>query len=410
MTSSLTGSAPPLLKKEVKLSESPCDTDTDDDSSKQLPIKSVCSIDSESLSSQLSSSPILSPPNHSGGWPQLQGKPARLHLPKHLSSGENLVISSPNDKVFTQYLPRWVVSHVSRLDPESSVDTFLAEVSASAMCIDIVGFTALTGLLGTSGNAEGADNISQVLNTYFGKVLEVIESFSGDVIQFSGDAIMVLFSNQGCLEQDTIVCIKCAQSISHSLGTSSVSLFGKCVDISLKIGISSGPVSLVVSGGHRGKFIPVVAGKAWANAGVICNECPAGHIAIHGSVAIKISKKKGVFSSTCHGGRIETQSKQLLVVSPPFASVMPPTWNFDLPQLGSEQKQLLKNFIPKNILKGTRNELRSVVTVFVKFCGMEAFPLDSDSLNHYSITVQRLAHRYVGYLNKLLYDDKECFL
>ena len=396
------------LQKEIRMDgESEGSTTTNGQS---LPIGSMESTDSESLS-QAISSPMRSSPGGGPGWPPLIAsirKPARLNLPKHVSSGENLIgAASPNDKSYCHYIPRWVIHNVITQDTsQDSVEALSQECQAAVMCIDIVGFTALTGLLGTSGNAEGAENISQVLNTYFGKVLEIIESFDGDVIQFSGDAIMALFAGKSGIEQKTLICVKCAQSISHTLGTTSVSLFGKCVDVSLKVGISSGSVSQIICGGHRNKFMAVVAGEAWADAAIICDECPAGHIAIHGSVAIKVSKKRGVLSSTCCGGKTEDSSKNLLIAAPPFSAVTLPTWRSETPNLSMEQKQQVKQFIPKNIIKGVRNELRSVVTVFIKFCDMEAFPVDVESLFTCSITVQRIAQRYVGYLNKLLYDDK----
>ena len=62
-----------------------------------------------------------------------------------------------------------------------------AEVRATVMFCDLVGFTSLTERLGPTG-------IVDVLNDWFSRMTEIIERRGGTVIQFQGDAILATFN------------------------------------------------------------------------------------------------------------------------------------------------------------------------------------------------------------------------
>lgn len=62
-----------------------------------------------------------------------------------------------------------------------------AEVRASVLFCDLVGFTSLTESLGPNG-------IVEVLNDWFSRMTEILERRGGAVIQFQGDAILATFN------------------------------------------------------------------------------------------------------------------------------------------------------------------------------------------------------------------------
>ena len=62
-----------------------------------------------------------------------------------------------------------------------------AEVRASVLFCDLVGFTSLTETLGPNG-------IVEVLNDWFSRMTEILERRGGTVIQFQGDAILATFN------------------------------------------------------------------------------------------------------------------------------------------------------------------------------------------------------------------------
>ena len=67
------------------------------------------------------------------------------------------------------------------------------EVDGTLAFFDVSGFTPLTERLATVGRA-GAEHINDVLNTVFTGLIDVVFKFGGDVLEFGGDAMVVLYS------------------------------------------------------------------------------------------------------------------------------------------------------------------------------------------------------------------------
>lgn len=62
----------------------------------------------------------------------------------------------------------------------------------SLMFTDMAGFTRLMEANAAFGRA-GAQNLLKVLNAYFAEMLEIISNSGGDLLEFTGDALLVLF-------------------------------------------------------------------------------------------------------------------------------------------------------------------------------------------------------------------------
>ncbi len=68
-----------------------------------------------------------------------------------------------------------------------------AEIEGTLAFFDISGFTKLTERLARLGRS-GAEHINDVLNTVFYGLINEVMRFEGDVLEFGGDAMVVLFS------------------------------------------------------------------------------------------------------------------------------------------------------------------------------------------------------------------------
>eukprot|EP00755_Sulcionema_specki_P029616 Sspe_Gene.18132::Locus_6491_Transcript_1_1_Confidence_1.000_Length_4104::g.18132::m.18132 len=341
-------------------------------------------------------------------------RPGNLSLPVNQSSCDTLILpptTPPGADRATSLMhlvPRWLLDHLAGFGERDELDATRMERSAAVLCIDLVGFTALTDNLSSSGSAEGADNISSVLNTFFAKVLDVIEQFDGDVIQFSGDAVMALFHTQKDVDTNSVLCLKCAQAIGASISSAKVTLLGQCVEVTLKLGIAAGDLSLMVCGGHRGKWQTLCGGVAWNQAAAACSICPPAHLVVHPSCT-HILKRRNVMDSSCYSSKktVDVDGGKGVMLAPPFAEVTRPPRRGGVPTLSDDAKQMLKTFLFKGVVKQHRNDVRNVVTVFIKFCDVSC-PSESNwiKLQHLSLTIQRLCHKYNGVCNKLLFDDK----
>ena len=71
-----------------------------------------------------------------------------------------------------------------------------SEVDGSLAFFDISGFTKLTERLARIGRS-GAEHINDVLNTVFQGLIDEVFRRGGDVLEFGGDAMVVLFTGEG---------------------------------------------------------------------------------------------------------------------------------------------------------------------------------------------------------------------
>src|SRR5688572_30757007 len=57
---------------------------------------------------------------------------------------------------------------------------------------DVSGFTAISEALGKSGRS-GTEELTNILNSYFGPMIDLIHAYGGIIGKFGGDAMTVLF-------------------------------------------------------------------------------------------------------------------------------------------------------------------------------------------------------------------------
>jgi class 3 adenylate cyclase/predicted ATPase len=90
----------------------------------------------------------------------------------------------------TAYLPREAVAAVWR-DPTPG-HTGGEFVDGSLLFADISGFTAMSERLSQIGR-EGAEEVTAIVNRYFGVMLGILRAHGGQLIKFGGDALLGLF-------------------------------------------------------------------------------------------------------------------------------------------------------------------------------------------------------------------------
>src|SRR5208282_2697313 len=91
----------------------------------------------------------------------------------------------------SSYLPAFQVRRVmARGGPpaESTAET----CQAVFLFVDVTGFTQLTEQLGQRGLA-GAEQLSNALNLYFGRLTDLVMARGGNILLFAGDAALALW-------------------------------------------------------------------------------------------------------------------------------------------------------------------------------------------------------------------------
>lgn len=88
----------------------------------------------------------------------------------------------------SSFLPNYIVENEEMLTRDSGQlrpGTFIFA--------DVSGFTALSETLQAKGGSEGVEILTQVINDYFARMLEIIAKSDGQLLKFAGDALLAFF-------------------------------------------------------------------------------------------------------------------------------------------------------------------------------------------------------------------------
>ena len=95
-------------------------------------------------------------------------------------------------------LSETLISYVARrisnrlvADPAPTTSPTAETFPTAVLFADISGFTVLTEQFAQRG-AAGAEELAQMLNGYFGQLIDLITDHGGEVIDFAGDALIAL--------------------------------------------------------------------------------------------------------------------------------------------------------------------------------------------------------------------------
>src|SRR4051812_9247254 len=169
---------------------------------------------------------------------------------------------------FASYVPAAAARHHAA-GAQSPDQPSRRQLRAALLFADISGFTALTERLAQRGPA-GVEELSRLLNTSFGQILDTIEAHGGDVVKFAGDALLAIWpvedeqirgtrdreqapgDGQADLAEATLRAAQCALAIHQRM----ISLYRLIAgaQLTLRIGIAAGDVATVRIGGVYGRW------------------------------------------------------------------------------------------------------------------------------------------------------------
>lgn len=168
-------------------------------------------------------------------------------------------MSTPLITTFTSYVPRLIRQRLAAV-PSPLTEPQFHTFSAAVLFADISGFTALTERLAEQGSV-GAEILTQELNSYFGRLISIIEDYGGDVVKFAGDALTAVWpSITNATESHTTATIQaaaCALTIQtdlHAYQTDSGD------SLTLRIGLGAGEVAMVHIGSIYGRWEYLITG------------------------------------------------------------------------------------------------------------------------------------------------------
>ncbi len=305
---------------------------------------------------------------------------------------------------WASFLPEFLAKHLQTRFQEPLTD-YEQRFPAVVLFADVSGFTAISEALGASGRA-GTEELTQVLNDYFGPMIALIRSYGGMIGRFGGDAMTVLFPYTPATHRKVArTAIQCAldmqrrmvayQAIKTSAGT---------FRLSMKAGLADGQVFTTVVGDPAYRLEYIIAGSALNRSAEAEHHATHGEVVIHQDVLdaagqVLLQRQHGAFAwvQALEGARPHAGQPPLLPYLPPTA--LDVVARFLHPSVAERLRQGQSPFL---------NEHRLVSVVFVRF---QEFDYDHDprvgaQLQEYFQQVMHIVRKYDGYLNKIDMGDK----
>jgi len=317
------------------------------------------------------------------------------------------------------HLPTYVVEHVQRT---AQVGVAQGEfVEGTLLFSDVSGFTAMSEKLSRIGR-EGAEEITSLINRYFSAMLGILKAHSGQLIQFGGDALLVLFLEPLSLEK----AVQAAWAMQRAMPefeqiTTSQGVF----PLQMKVGLHRGRFFAAQLGSAKrmlyglfGRDVNATAlAEAAASAGqVVLDETSLTRLTLSGAATVASERVSGYHVIT-------TLPASPLPVSTLAQGVAEPANDLEDVRVRLAQLEALTPHLPADLLTrlfshrkehDEEGEHRLVGILFANFRGLnqltdqlgsEQAALTVATLNHYFSAMEAIIRQFGGVVNKIdLYD------
>ena len=298
-------------------------------------------------------------------------------------------------KQYSAYVPRLVLKD---LHARNQGEEFESQFETALLFADISGFTALTERLAEQGPG-GMEQLTQILNAYFGRLIATIDSHGGDIIKFAGDAMLAVWpAMEGAKLAD---CQRAA--LQCGLAAHAALRDFKAPDgtkLALKIAVSAGQIRSYHLGGKLGRKEFTVTGPALTLAGDAGGECPPDGLVCHKSLWPLVADD---FDAEDIG-----EHSMLVTSSRTAANIAP----LEFPPVDDDVLAELKSYIPGAVHSRLSTgqgawlgELRRVSVLFINLPDMQ-IDTATEVAQNLMDALQRCLYRYEGSINKLSVDDK----
>jgi class 3 adenylate cyclase/tetratricopeptide (TPR) repeat protein len=315
--------------------------------------------------------------------------------------------------VLASYVPKLIQKRIAA-DPSPIDSPVSDDVRAAVLFADISGFTHLTEKLAMAGPA-GVETIANILNEYFGQLINIIRNYGGDVVKFAGDAVIAVWtivSDDGTTDsvsradqwQWTMRAAECALEIRERLSNYKV----ENENLYLKLAISTGSITTAHVGGVFNRWEFLLTGNPLVEVGIANNLAKADDILITPS-------SWRLIHNDCEADVVEFELKESIAQGGQLKRLNKPSSIFnnpEEPQIPDGAEGSLRPYIPGAIINrltaGQSSwiaELRRVTVLFINLPDIDQKTELSEAQNLARL-IQRSVYRYEGSINKINVDDK----
>jgi predicted ATPase/class 3 adenylate cyclase len=264
---------------------------------------------------------------------------------------------------------------------------------------DISGFTPLASRLAGRGPL-GTEELSRVLNGYFGGLIEIVAQHGGDPVQFAGDGLLAVWSpGDGELSTAALRATACGLAVNEALRADSLSIGG---GLSMHIAIAAGETLTMQVGDAQHRWYLLVGGKPLDDVGIALGVARAGDVVL-------TPETWSLIGGACSGDqvaggfwRVEAIREQPLLQrseAAPWPAARDP-----------ELERYLPEPVRTRMAAGQADwlaELRQVTVLFVNLIDLDhASPRALERVQACIAEAQPIFARYEGLIKELVVDDK----
>ncbi|GAB4431404.1 MAG: adenylate/guanylate cyclase domain-containing protein [Anaerolineae bacterium] len=293
------------------------------------------------------------------------------------------------------YIPPSVIREMlATPSPQPPAQPRADNLEAAVLFADVSGFTPLTEALARQG-AEGPEELTRLLNSYFERMIALIEDEGGEIVKFSGDAVTVLFpAGDETLGHATRRALQAAEAMQAAMVEfATLPTSAGPVALGMKIGIGAGEILVMRVGGVFNRWEYVIAGDP------LRQVAEAEHQAERGDVILS------------------PEAAALIWPQPlPPRPLARPDWSqIENP---AAVEAVLRAYVPGAVSGWLREGLqewlavlRPMSVLFIGVGGLNYSQADAlDKLHAFLRVAQETIYRFEGSLNKLAVDDKGTIL
>jgi predicted ATPase/class 3 adenylate cyclase len=284
------------------------------------------------------------------------------------------------------YVPPRVAHNINQ-HPDTSITPAAEHIEAAVLLCDISGFTSLTERLAVQNS--GAEELTQLLNAYFSRMISILAAEGGEVVQFSGDALLAIFSAEG--EELPISIQRAAQAATQMQAAMSefanLNTSVGTVELAMKIAIGAGTTLALSVGGVFNRWLYVLGGEPLDQVARAMNLAERGQI---------------LFSP-------EAEALFPNRALPP-CPLQPAIWQTVTERTSAALMSYIPGAITYRMMAGQSDwlaELRPLTMLFLGIGGLEYRTVDDlRNLQQAMVALQQTVYRYEGSVNKFVVDDK----
>ena len=185
------------------------------------------------------------------------------------------VIESP----LTPYVPRLLIEWQS-----GGSETSFREIEGTLVFVDISGFTQMSERLARKGKV-GAEEVTDVLNSSFSRLLEVAWEYGGGLLKFGGDALLLFFSRREHASRACRAAVEMRRTL-REFGRLKTS--AGLVSLRMSVGVHSGEFQFFLAGESHREL--VVTGPAASQTVAMESAADAGDILLSPSTATALDE------------------------------------------------------------------------------------------------------------------------